>query len=90
MENLILEIPNEMARSLQGLAAVQQKTVEQLAFDRLRSLVELRAEDVVGSPAAVRKALLGPPHLAAADVGELEAAIASGKSTTNLRELFEE
>ncbi|MGA2136198.1 MAG: hypothetical protein ABSH50_28235 [Bryobacteraceae bacterium] len=37
---MTFQIPDELARALIGIAAAQKKCVEQLAVDRLQSLVE--------------------------------------------------
>ena len=79
MANLAIEMPDELARSLEGLAAAQHKTVEQLAVERLRSLVEV-SEPPPGSPAAVLRAMFELPHLTASDVEELDAVIAAGRA----------
>ena len=88
MANFIIEVPDDLARSLEGIAAAQNKTVQQLAIERLRSLVEINAECPVGSAGAVLRAVFEPPHLSAADVDELDAAIASGRLPIETPELF--
>jgi hypothetical protein len=40
LANLIIDMPDDLARSLEGIAAAQHISVEQLAVERLRSLVE--------------------------------------------------
>lgn len=87
MLKLTLEIPDEMARILEGMATAQHKTVEELALDRLRSLVDSRDSGRPGSPSAVRNALLGLPRVSVADVEALEDAIASGKLPVSTRDL---
>ena len=88
MVNLSLEIPDEMARTLEGMASAQQKTVKELALDRLRSLADSRDSGLAGSPAAVRKALLGLRKISVAEVEALEAAIASGRLPMSSGDLF--
>ena len=78
MANLIIEVPDELVRSLEGMAAAQRKSVQQLALERLSSLVEVIPEPGAGSPAAVLRAMQEPPHPSSADVDELDAAIAAG------------
>ena len=77
MPSFLIEIPDDLARSLEGIAAAQHKTVQQIAVERLRSLVESDCGLRPGSPAAVLKAVMDPPHIDAADVEELDAAIAA-------------
>lgn len=85
MTNLILEVSDELARSLEGLAAAQHKSVEQVAIERLSSLV---TDERPGSPAALLKVVREGPHLTSADVDELDRAIASGRLTVEARDLF--
>ena len=81
MTNLIIEVPDDLADSLEGIAAAQNKSIQQLAVERLRSLVESSLEHRAGSAAAVLRAMQAPPHLSDSDVDELEldAAIAGGR-----------
>jgi hypothetical protein len=88
MANLNIEVPEDLARSLEGIAAAQHKSVQQLALERLRSLVEVTPELRAGSPAAVLRAMQEPPHLSSADVDELDAAILAGRLPIRTRELF--
>jgi predicted transcriptional regulator len=76
MANLSIELPDDLARRLEGIASVQHKSVQQLAVDQLTSLAEAVAP---GSPAALLRAVLSPPYVSSEDVDELEAAIASGR-----------
>jgi hypothetical protein len=71
MTNLIIEVPDDLARSLEGIAAAQNKSIQQLAVERLRSLVESSLEHPAGSAAAVLRAMQHPPHLSDSDVDEL-------------------
>lgn len=75
--NLIIEMPDDLLRSLKGIALTPHTTVQELAVERRRSLVEGSIEPRQGSQAAVLRAMDEPPHLVASDVGELEAAIAT-------------
>jgi hypothetical protein len=88
MANLIIEVPDELARNLEGIAAAQHKSIQQLAIERLTSLVELSPEHIVGSPAAVLRAMREPPHLSVSDVDELDAAVADGRLPTKTLDLF--
>jgi len=84
MANLTIELPDELVRSLEGIAAAQQKSVQQLALEKLRSLVE----GVTGSSAALLRAMQEPPHLTAVDVDALDEAIAGGRLPVQARDLF--
>lgn len=88
MATLTIEVPDELARSLEGMAAAQHKSVQQLAIERLSSLVEAGGGHLTGSPAAVLRAMQEPPHLSASDVDDLDAAIAAGRLATQTRDLF--
>jgi hypothetical protein len=90
MTNLTIEMPDDLARGLAGIAAEQHKTMQELAVERLRSLVELSLESPAGSPAAVLRAMREPPHPTASDVEELEAAIADCRVPVQVRDPFTE
>jgi hypothetical protein len=79
MKALLLEMPDDLARNLAGVAEAQRKTIEQVAIDRLRSLQEA-SEMASGSPSAVLRAMLDAPHPAISDVEALDAAIGAGRS----------
>jgi hypothetical protein len=79
MANLNIEMPDDLARSLEGIAAAQRKSLQQLALERLISLVEDTLECRAGSPAAVVRAMQQPPHPTAADVDELDTVITAGR-----------
>jgi hypothetical protein len=88
MANLIIEMPDELVRSLAGMAAAQRKSVQQLALEQLSSLVEANPEVRAGSPAAVLRVMQEAPHLSSADVDELDAAIAAGRLPIRAGDLF--
>ena len=88
MANLSIEVPDDVVRGLEGIAAAQHKSVEQVALERLRTLVPAGAEYPIGSPAAVLQAMRAAPHLTAEDVDELEAAIAAGRLASREGDLF--
>jgi hypothetical protein len=88
MANLIIEVPDDLVRSLEGMAAAQRKSVQQLALERLSSLVEVVPEPGPGSPAAVLRAMQEPPHPSSADVEELDAAMAAGRLPIRTRDPF--
>ena len=71
---MTIHIPDDLARGLEGIAAAQQKSVEQVALDNMRSLFE-RAS----SPEVVLRAIRGLTHPSAAAVDDLEAAIAAAR-----------
>jgi hypothetical protein len=79
MTNLTIEVPDELARGLQGMAAAREKSVQQLAIERLSSLLEPKTHTTAGSPAVLLRAIEEPPHLQAIDVDELDAAMAAGR-----------
>ena len=72
---MTIQIPDDLARGLEGLAVAQQKCVEQVALESLRSFF-----DRASSPESVLRALRELPGPSAAAVDELEAAIASPAS----------
>jgi hypothetical protein len=81
---MTIQIPDDLARSLQGIAAAQQKSVEQLALESLRSL-----SDKANSPEAVLRAIRELPHPSAAAVDELDAAIAAARLPVRERSAFD-
>ena len=85
MTQLTIQLPDDLARTWEGIAAAANKSVADLAVERLRSLISAH-----GSPAALLQALSAPPHLTAADVDELEAAIAGGRLPVRDRGAFED
>jgi len=88
MANLNIEMPDDLERRLEGIAAAQRKSIEQLALERLISLVEDVPECRAGSPAAVLRAVQEAPHPTAADVDEFDALIAAGRLPIRARDLF--
>ena len=88
MANLIIEIPDDLGRSLAGIAAAQRKSVQQLALEQLSSLVAVIPEPCDGSPAAVLRVMQEPPFPSSADVDELDAVIAAGRLPIRARDLF--
>jgi hypothetical protein len=73
-ETMTIRIPDDLARGLEGIAAAQHKSVEQVALESLRSLF-----DRASSPEVVLRSLRQLPHPSAEAVGELEAAIAAAQ-----------
>ena len=88
MTNLIIELPDDLVLSLQGMAAAQRKSLHQLALERLSSLVDMSPAPQPGSPAAVLRAMREPPLPDLADVEELDAVIAAGRLPIRTRDLF--
>jgi hypothetical protein len=89
--NLTIEVPDELVRTLARIAAAEHKSIQQLAIERLSSLAEAGAPHLdVGSAAAVLQAMKEQPHLNAADVDELDAAIAAGRLPIHKRDLFQD
>ena len=88
MANLNIEMPDDLARSLEGIASAQRKSIQQLALERLISLVEDIPERPAGSPVAVLRAMQEAPHPTAADVDELDALIAAGRLPVRARDVF--
>src|ERR1035441_8003043 len=71
---MTIQIPDDLARGLEGLAAAQQKSVEQVALESLRSFF-----DQASSPEVVLRAVRELSHPSAAAVDDLEAAIAAAR-----------
>lgn len=74
MANLTIQIPDDLARGLEGIASAQKTSVEQVALDRLRSLF-----DRPSSPEAVLRAVRKLPHPSPSAVDDLDAAIAAAR-----------
>jgi hypothetical protein len=81
---MTIQIPDDLARNLQGIAAAQQKSVEQLALEGLRSLF-----DRASSPEAVLRTIRELPHPSAAAVDDLDAAIAAARLPVGDRGAFD-
>jgi hypothetical protein len=69
MANLNIEMPDDLARGLEEIAAAQHRSIQQLALEQRALIPEIHA----GSPEAVLRVTHGPPHPSAADVEELDA-----------------
>jgi hypothetical protein len=85
---LKIEMPDDLARRLERIAAAQLKSIQELAIERIRSLVESNPENSEGSAGAVLQAMLDPPHPSASDVDDLDAAIKAGRLPIRPRDLF--
>jgi hypothetical protein len=79
-----IHIPDDLARGLQGIAAAQQKSVEQVALDSLRSLF-----DRASSPAVALRTVRELSHPSAEAVDDLEAAIAAARLPVRDRGAFD-
>lgn len=88
MANLIIEVPDELARTLEGIAATHRMSVQQLALERLISLANTDSEPQAGSAAALLRVMREPPNLSPADVDELDAAISSGRLPVRAIDFF--
>jgi len=71
---MTIHIPDDLARGLEGIAAAQQKSVEQVALDSLRSLF-----DRASSPEVFLRTFRALPHPSSSAVYDLEAAIAAAR-----------
>jgi hypothetical protein len=69
---------------LQGIAAAQKKSVEQLAVERLRSLL-----DRPTSPGAVLRTIQALPHPSRAAVDDQDAAIAAARLPVRAEGVFD-
>ena len=88
MANLIIEMSDDLALGLAGIAAAQRKSVQQLALEQMSSLVEVTTNPRTGSAAAVLRVVQEPPHPSSADVDELDAVIEAGRLPIRARDLF--
>ncbi|MGA2115196.1 MAG: hypothetical protein ABSH56_10665 [Bryobacteraceae bacterium] len=88
MANLIIEMPDDLVRSLEGIAAAQRKSIQELALERLTSIIEVIPAPRAGSAAAVLQAMREPPHPVSSDVDELDTAIAAGRRPIRSRDIF--
>ena len=86
--NLTLEVPDELVRTLEGIAANQHISIQQLALDRLRALVPGNDELKPGSAATLLRVMRELSIPDPADVDELEAAIAAGRLPVRIVEIF--
>jgi hypothetical protein len=71
---MTIQIPDDLARGLAGIAASQQKSVEQLAVERLRSLLDRQV-----SPQSALRNIQALPHPSHSAVDDLDAAIANAR-----------
>jgi hypothetical protein len=71
---MTIHIPDDLARGLKEIAAAEKKSVEQLAVERLQSLL-----DQTTSPQAVLRAIRALPHPSPSAVDDLDAEIAASR-----------
>jgi gamma-glutamyl:cysteine ligase YbdK (ATP-grasp superfamily) len=71
IELMTIRIPDDIARELEELAKAQKKSAQEVAVERLRSVLQKEA-----SPQALLRAIRALPHPSSSAVDELEAAIA--------------
>ena len=90
MQQLTIELPEALAQRLAWLAAAQQKSVEQIALERLAPLLEAASAQLSGSSATIRQAMRESPHLRWEEVDELEQAIAEGQLPVQQEGVFDE
>jgi plasmid stability protein len=74
MGSMTIRIPDDLARGLEGIAAAQHKSVEELAVERLRSLF-----DRPTSPQALLRTIQALPHPSRPALDDLDAAIAAAR-----------
>jgi hypothetical protein len=86
--NLTLEMPDELAGTLEGIAAIQHMSIQQFALARLSALVPANTAPRLGSAAAILRVMHESPRLSTADVDEMDAAIKAGRLPVRANGLF--
>jgi len=81
---MTIQIPDELARRLEEVAAARHKSVQELAVERLQSLVE-RSD----SPGSLLRAIQALPHPSPAAVDDLDAAIAGSRLPVHNHGVFD-
>jgi plasmid stability protein len=81
---MTIQIPDDLARGLEGIAAAQQKSVEQLALESLRALFARES-----SPQAVLRTIRALPHPSVEAVDALDAAIAAARLSVHEKGVFD-
>lgn len=71
---MTIQIPDDLAHDLEGIAAAQHKSLQQLTVERLRSLLARST-----SPAVLLQNIRALPRPSPSSVDELEASIAAGR-----------
>ena len=85
MAQLTIEIPQDLALCLESIALMQKKSMEQVAMERLSSLLQSP-----GSPSAVLRAMKQNPSIDIDSVDEMETAIRIGSIPVVESDLFKE
>ena len=90
--DLTIELPEDLAVALQGIASDHKTSIQQLALNGLRSLASdhpaLRSARTIGSPAGLLALIREPSNLLPADVDALDDAIAKGRLPVRVPNLF--
>jgi plasmid stability protein len=81
---MIIQIPDDIARALEGMAAAQHRSVEQLAVERLRDHLHEPA-----SPQALLRTIRALPHPSPSAVDDLEAVIAESRLPVREQGVFD-
>lgn len=81
---MTIQIPDDLAQGLEGIAAVRKMSVEQVAIERLRATLGRPV-----SPRAILEAIRSLPHPSASTVDDLEASIALGRLPVSDRGVFD-
>lgn len=81
---MTIQIPDDLARGLEGIAAAQSKSVEQVALESLRALFE-----AASSPEAVLRSVRRLPHPSASAVDDFDAAIVAPRLPMRNRGVFD-
>jgi hypothetical protein len=81
---MTIQIPDDLALGLEGIAAAQKKSVEQLAVERLRDLL-----DEPESPQALLRTIRALPHPSHSAVDDLETAIEGSRLRVINQDVFD-
>jgi hypothetical protein len=89
LQTVTLELPDDLAQSIEAAAAAQSRTVQQFAIDQLRSAVETNVAEPPGSPAAILRIMRQAPFVSNEDVDALDAAVLESRLSASEEALFE-
>jgi predicted transcriptional regulator len=81
---MTIQIPDDLAQSLEEIAAAQHKSVAQVALDSLRAFF-----DGASSPDIVLRAVRALPHPSIEAVDDLDAAVAAGRLPVQDEDAFD-
>ena len=84
MATMTIQIPDDLARGLEGIAAAQRRSVQQLAVERLQAPL-----DTPASPESLLRTIRALPHPSPAAVDDLDAAIAASRLPVSDQGLFD-